>query len=144
CGSVGSPHQLVIRRSHCREPPRSSPFAFGIVTAPLNLRLADGLPGASSIRRLRRLGGCPRAHLRELIGQFCYNSGSHLTRWEGFMQVATVPPTVSLDDPAHYINRELSWLEFNRRVLEEAQDPQVALLERLNFVTVVSSNLDEL
>jgi polyphosphate kinase len=46
-------------------------------------------------------------------------------------------------DPALYINRELSWLEFNARVLHEAFDPRNRLLERLKFLAIFSSNLDE-
>jgi polyphosphate kinase len=51
--------------------------------------------------------------------------------------------TTTTFGPAHFINRELSWLEFNHRVLEEALDPLNPLLERVKFFCIVSSNLDE-
>lgn len=50
---------------------------------------------------------------------------------------------LSLDDPSLYLNRELSLLEFQRRVLEEAADERNKLLERVKFLSIVGSNLDE-
>ncbi|MGH3992056.1 MAG: RNA degradosome polyphosphate kinase, partial [Pseudonocardiaceae bacterium] len=53
------------------------------------------------------------------------------------------PSAIDLREPSLYINRELSWLEFNRRVLHEAADPRTPLLERLKFLGIFSGNLDE-
>ncbi len=52
-------------------------------------------------------------------------------------------PAVDLDASEWYLNRELTWLAFNRRVLREAQDERTPLLERVKFLAIVSSNLDE-
>lgn len=49
----------------------------------------------------------------------------------------------NLNDPKYFINRELSWMSFNFRVLAEGQSEEVPLLERLKFIAIVSSNLDE-
>jgi len=56
---------------------------------------------------------------------------------------ATEPKSINLDDVSLYINRELSWLEFNYRVLEEARDDLTPIMEKLKFASIFSSNLDE-
>src|SRR6202140_4060243 len=63
---------------------------------------------------------------------------------KGKVQALETPePNERVSDPKNFINRELSWLEFNRRVLEEAQDPTQPLIERVKFLTIFSGNLDE-
>jgi polyphosphate kinase len=66
---------------------------------------------------------------------------------EGKAVTAGPPPAgtgaVDLTDPSLYFNRELSWLDFNDRVLQLAEDPRVPLLERVNFCSIYEDNLDE-
>ncbi|MGO4993935.1 hypothetical protein ACTQ5F_02620 [Jeotgalibaca porci] len=50
---------------------------------------------------------------------------------------------LNLENPAYYFNRELSWLEFNKRVIQEANISENPLLEQINFLAIGSSNLDE-
>src|SRR3984957_18200780 len=58
-------------------------------------------------------------------------------------QIMEASKAPTLNGPALYTNREMSWLEFNQWVLEEPQDPANPLLERVKFLCIVSSNLDE-
>src|SRR5688572_393272 len=64
-------------------------------------------------------------------------------RGGGWLTYEGMPKNLAQFPTEHYLNRELSWLEFNARVLEEAADSTNPWLERVKFLSIVSSNLDE-
>ncbi len=64
-------------------------------------------------------------------------------RTEALSEITPVVPEFDLHDSQWFLNRELTWLSFNCRVLHEAEDERTPLLERLKFIAIVSGNLDE-
>ncbi len=72
--------------------------------------------------------------------QPCIDSDSELNEKELSMSASTC---LDLDDPTLYFNRELSWLKFNARVLHQASNPKLPLLERVKFLAIYGSNMDE-
>src|SRR5437867_3841590 len=83
------------------------------------------------------MGRLPQIH-----GNRCSSHTSPLRLDLSFVQAKSTTKASSFA-PADFINQELSWLEFNQRVLDEARDPKNPLLERLKFFCITSSNLDE-
>ncbi len=65
------------------------------------------------------------------------------TDGEPVKKKCAIKPEFDLSDSQWYLNRELTWLAFNRRVLHEAEDMRTPLLERVKFIAIVSANLDE-
>ena len=67
----------------------------------------------------------------------------HMAESQAAARPGTPSGAVDLGDPQYFLNRELSWVAFNARVLEGVRNPALPLYERLKFLSIVSANLDE-
>ncbi len=94
----------------------------------------EKIPGFNKTKAARMIRAA-----RHMIGDLETNPGARQL-WEKTQEESEI---TSLADPYLYINQEMSLLEFNHRVLEQAKDPHTPLLERLNFLCISCSNLDE-
>jgi polyphosphate kinase len=111
------------------------PRGHNVLQRGRSLRMPPGALELSPLARVKKAqdgGACP--NLLAVLGT------SHMARAD---RKPTKPKALPPAEPAHYLNREMSWLAFNERVLEEAADPAWPLLERLKFFAIFHSNLDE-
>jgi polyphosphate kinase len=132
CRIPGAGQEIMTERSdHSSD--RSPIAAAGSVAS-----IAESAPGAGARgARSRAAKPAPEAPLAPPAVRERSGTGAALAA------PAEVVAPVDLRSPELYLNRELTWIAFNRRVLHEAQDPRAPLLERVKFLAIVSSNLDE-
>ena len=101
----------------------------------VSVAAADAAPALSETAKSGRSDLLAPLAIGEASGAIPFSQRLHLD--------ANVATPVDLRAPELYLNRELTWLAFNRRVLHEAQDPRTPLLERVKFLAIVNANLDE-
>ena len=135
-GAVGSADAAGPEGQSSPEAPSADPVSMKDSGAAQGATTTRPETSAPSRKRRPRAGDAPR---RTPHGA----SGSPLPSAAAPDESSPSPPDADLTDPALYLNRELTWLEFNRRVLNEAEDERTPLLERVKFLAIVSSNLDE-
>src|SRR5262245_29625903 len=92
---------------------------------------------------LRSVGRCPTQVPMSPSSRADARVASSGTAPDGGTSTGAREPAVDLNDPSLYLNRDLSWLKFNARVLMQARDAAHPLLERVKFLSIAASNLDE-